>query len=154
MMLWKLLLLLTLVPIAELIVLVWLAKATSIWTALLVILLTGALGAVLARMEGLRVLRKIQQELAEGHMPGDSLLDGLLILVAAVLLITPGLITDVFGLLLLLPPTRALARWLVKRWLRRQLQSGRMLFHKSLGFRPIHDQPPPGSPPLEDEEEV
>ena len=150
-MLWKLLLLLIVVPIAELLVLVKLTQATNIWLTLAIVFGTGIAGAVLARMEGLRILGRIQRELAEGRMPGDSLLDGLLVLIAAALLITPGLITDAAGLLLLLPPTRALARSLIKHWIKRKMNLGQAQFYRSMGFRPIRNEPPPGFPPVEDE---
>jgi UPF0716 protein FxsA len=102
-----LLILFILWPFAELTLLVRLGHATGAMTAIGVVVLTGVLGAALARREGLKVWYRIRQELAAGHMPGDQLLDAVLILVAGVLLILPGLITDVIGILLLIPPVRA-----------------------------------------------
>ena len=151
-MLWKLILVLTVLPIVELYLLVKLTQATSLGVTLLVILGTGVFGALLARAEGLRVLRRIQTEVAAGRIPGDALLDGMLILVAGVMLVTPGLITDATGLLLLLPPTRALARRLIKRWIRRKIEAGQLRAYRQMGFGPISDRPPPGAPPLEDED--
>ena len=107
-MLLKLMLLLTLVPIAELYLLV---RLTPCWggfgVTVAVIILTGVLGAALARMEGLRVLTNARREFAAGRLPADSLLDGVLILIAAALLVTPGVMTDIAGLLLLAPVSRA-----------------------------------------------
>ena len=142
-MLWKLILLLTIVPLVELYLLVELTEATSFSVTVLVILGTGVLGAFLAKMEGLRVLRRIQQEMAELRLPADSLLDGAMILVAAALLVTPGLLTDGVGFLLLLPPTRAVARGVIKRWIKRKIQLGQVHFHQQMGFGPISDEPPP-----------
>ena len=151
-MLWKLILLLTIVPLVELYLLVKLTDATgSFWVTVVVIVGTGVVGAFLAKLEGLRVLKKIQHEMAELRLPGDSLLDGAMILVAAALLVTPGLLTDTVGFLLLLPPSRAVARGQIKRWLKRKIQPGQVHFHRSMGFGPISEEPPPGPPP-EDEE--
>ena len=98
-MILKLLLLFTVVPIVELALLIELGKATSLGTTLAVVVGTGLLGAWLARREGLRTWRAIESRLQEGRMPSDELVDGLLILVACVVLVTPGLITDAQSLL-------------------------------------------------------
>lgn len=119
-MLLRLVLLFTLVPLLELVVLVLLGRHVGWLPTLVTVFLAGVLGAWLARWQGLRVLRAIQRELAEGRMPARELLDGLLVLVAAVLLLTPGLLTDLCGLLLLLPPVRALARRLLSARLGRR----------------------------------
>jgi UPF0716 protein FxsA len=148
-MLWKLILLLTLVPLAELLLLVKLTQLwQSFWLTVAIIVATGLLGAVLARREGLRVLAKIRERMRRGELPADSLLDGVLILIAAALLVTPGLMTDAAGFVLLVPPTRALVRGLVKRWIRARIAAGEARFWQA-GWRPISDEPPPGAPPLE-----
>lgn len=152
-MLLKLLLLLTLVPLAELALLVYL---TGVWDSLPltigIVLLTGVIGALLARHEGGRVLRGIRGSLEQGEIPADGLLDGLLILIAGALLITPGLMTDALGFALLIPLTRVPIRRALKRWGRRRMLSGDLRVRQHGGFRPVHHEPPPGSPPLEDEE--
>jgi len=149
-MLWKLILLLTAVPIAELYLLVKLSEWTGFGVTLLVIFGTGLVGAALARREGLRVIRNIQREVARGRIPADGLLDGAMVLVAAALLLTPGLLTDAVGFLLLIPPSRAATRRFLKRWIKRKIARGQVHFHKSMGFGPIRDEPPPGTPPTED----
>jgi UPF0716 protein FxsA len=152
-MLWKLVLLLTIVPVVELYLLVKLTQATDFAVTLLVILGTGVVGAVLTRMEGLRVLRRIQSEVEAGHLPRAGLLDGVLILVAGALLVTPGVLTDAVGFLFLLPPTRRLIRRGITRWLRHKMEQGRVRIYKEMGFGPLHEEPPPGSAPPDDEEE-
>jgi len=112
----RLLLLFTVVPLVELYLLIRLGRATSAGTAVAVVIGTGLLGAVLARREGLRCWLEIRRRLAAGQMPADALIDALLVLAAGTLLITPGLLTDAAGLLLLLPPTRARVRARLKRW--------------------------------------
>jgi len=150
---WKLLLLLILAPVTEIYVLIRIGRATSVWFVVLLVLVSAVVGLMLAKIEGVRVLRRMQRELDEGKLPGDRLLDGVLILVAAVLLIIPGLVTDAFAFLLLFPPTRAVVRYLIKWRIRRRMERGRVRMYEQMGFRPIHDEPPPGFPPLEDEED-
>jgi UPF0716 protein FxsA len=108
------------VPLVELALLMQLAKWTSVGFTLILVLITGAVGIALARAQGFRTYWQIQRELAEGRMPTESLLDAAMILVAGAVLLTPGILTDVFGLSLLLPFMRKLYRaWLV-RWFKRR----------------------------------
>jgi UPF0716 protein FxsA len=154
-MLLKLILLLTVVPLLELVLLVHL---TRLWGSLpltiAIVVATGVFGALLARHEGARVLRGIQASFGRGELPADGLLDGLLILIAGALLITPGLMTDCLGFMLLLPVTRSPIRSAVKRWAKRKIAAGDIRAWQQGGFQPIDRQPPPGSPPIEDEEKA
>ncbi len=81
-----------------------------------VVVLTALLGLLLVRAEGRHTIRKIQRKLAQGTPPTDELLDGALLLIAGALMLTPGLITDIIGLLLVVPPTRYPIRIGVKRY--------------------------------------
>lgn len=119
-MLLRLLLLFTTVPLVELFLLISLARATNWGVAIGLALLTGIAGATLARRQGLDAWRRIHRDLAEGRMPATSLVDGVMILVAAVLLITPGLLTDLTGFLLLVPRARAWLRERLINWLKRR----------------------------------
>ena len=148
-MLLKLILLLTTVPLVELFLLFKLAQWTSLPITILVIIGTGIVGGTLARMQGISVLNRIRDDLRSGGLPADGLMDGAMVLVAGALLLTPGLLTDALGFFLLAPPGRALLRGLVKRWLRKKMEDGTM----HMEFHAPHDEPPPGYPPLEDEEE-
>jgi UPF0716 protein FxsA len=105
-----LILLFILVPAAEVMLVFELSDRVGGLNTLLVILITGVLGYSLARNEGLQVLERIQRALERGEMPRDEIVDGLMILVAGALLVTPGFLTDAFGLLVLLPLTRPLFR--------------------------------------------
>jgi UPF0716 protein FxsA len=108
------------VPLVELALLLQLAKWTSVGFTLVLVLITGAVGIALARAQGFRTYWQIQRELAEGRMPTKSLLDAAMILVAGAVLLTPGILTDLFGLSLLLPFMRKFYRaWLV-RWFKRR----------------------------------
>jgi len=152
-MLLRLVLLLTVVPVAELYLLV---QLTRWWDSLALtiglVVGTGVLGATLARLEGLRVVRSMQRDLAAGRLPADGILNGVLVLVAAALLLTPGLLTDALGFALLVPPSRAVIASLLRRWIRRHIAAGTIRFESQQGFQPIHDEPPAGFPPLEDED--
>ena len=114
-MLLRLLALFTVVPFVELAILVWIGQRMGLVATLGLVLITGFLGAALARHEGLRCLGNVQRQLADGKLPADSLLDGLLILLAGALLIAPGVLTDLLGIALLLPPFRRLVKGYLKQ---------------------------------------
>lgn len=127
-MLARLLLAFTLIPLLELYLLVKVGEVVGTLPTIAIVISTGVLGAWLTRLEGLRVLRRVQVELGEGKLPTSALIDGLLILVAGVLLVTPGLITDCCGFFLLVPPLRALVRARLRRaWERRLRSQGRVV---------------------------
>jgi UPF0716 protein FxsA len=106
----RLLLLFTIVPLIELFLLVKLGTVIGIAPTILIVIFTGALGAWLARWQGLGVLRRVSEDLAAGRLPADALIDGLLILIAGAVLLTPGLLTDALGFVLLVPQGRAVVR--------------------------------------------
>lgn len=105
-MLGKLILLFIFVPIIELALLIKIGQYLGTLNTILLVIITGVAGATLAKLEGLRVLSLIQTDLLNSKMPTDRLIDGVLILVGGILLLTPGVITDVIGLLLIIPVTR------------------------------------------------
>lgn len=98
------------VPLVELWLLFVVAHQTSALFTLLLVIGTGVLGASLARWQGFQVLRRIEGELSAQRMPTTSLLDAAMILVAGILLLTPGILTDLLGFSLLIPPLRAVYR--------------------------------------------
>ena len=116
-MLLTLFLLFTLVPLVELWLLFRLSGVFGFPTTLAVVLLPGMVGASLARWQGWQAMHRIRNEMSQGIMPAQALGDGVMILVAGVLLITPGVITDVLGLALLVPPFRTAMRKLLQYWL-------------------------------------
>jgi UPF0716 protein FxsA len=118
----KLLLLFVLLPLVELALLTALSHYTSLPTTILFIIVTGLLGTWMSRSQGLSTYRRIQAELAAGRMPRDSLIDGVLILLAGVLLITPGVLTDLFGIFLMFPPSRRLFRIWLMGWFGRHFK--------------------------------
>ncbi len=124
----KLLFLFILVPALELALLIEVGQRIGTLNTLLLIALTGAVGASLARRQGLGVLRRMQAEFDQGRVPSSSIVDGVIILLSGALLITPGLLTDTLGFLCLVPTTRAMIRSLLWRWLQRYLRAGRITF--------------------------
>ena len=117
-------LLLTIVPIVELALLVSLGRQVGLVPTLVLCAGTGFLGAWLARWQGWRTWMTAQAALAEGRFPGEQVLDGALLLVGGVVLLTPGLVTDALGFTLLLPPGRSLIKAGLRRWWNRQNKSG------------------------------
>ena len=117
-MLLKLFLAFTIIPIIEIYLLIEIGSMFGALTAVALVILTGFLGAFLARMQGLQTLYRIQESLREGRMPSGELLDALLIGIAGLVLLTPGFLTDSAGFLLLIPATRNA----IKNWLRRQIE--------------------------------
>ena len=109
-------LLFVVLPLAELALLLQIGQAID-WPATIgIVVLTGIVGSGLARWQGTKVLREIQTQLAAGKLPGRALFDGALILFAGAVLITPGVITDACGFLLLLPPFRGLMARVLSGW--------------------------------------
>jgi UPF0716 protein FxsA len=111
----RFLLLLILLPAIEIVLLIWIAMQTSVLLVLGLLLGAGVLGALLARQQGLRAIRRIDDEVRAGRMPADALFDALLISLAGVLLILPGFLSDVVAIGLLFPPTRKLFKAAVRR---------------------------------------
>lgn len=113
-MLFKLFLAFTLIPLLELYILIKIGTNLGALNAIMIVLLTGILGAYLAKSEGYRTVSKIRESVNRGVLPAEEMIDALLIFIAGVLLLTPGILTDISGILLLIPFTRKL----FKVWLR------------------------------------
>ena len=114
----------TLFPLLELVLLIEVGKRVGTLNTILIILLTGVVGAALARSQGLSLLGRIHRRLQQGELPGNELIDGGLVLIAAAFLVTPGLITDLMGFSLIIPFTRQLVRELIKQRLMQWVGSG------------------------------
>ncbi|OGL63753.1 MAG: hypothetical protein A3J27_13565 [Candidatus Tectomicrobia bacterium RIFCSPLOWO2_12_FULL_69_37] len=128
-MFFRLFLLFTAIPLLELMILIDLGSWMGVAPTLGLVLLTGAAGAWIARLQGLSVLGRIQRELAEGRLPGAELVEGALVLVGGLFLLTPGLLTDLMGLSLMVPAFRSAVRaWLIRR-LERLVREGKVHFY-------------------------
>ena len=132
----RLFLLFTVIPLLELYLLVRIGSAIGAGATIALVLLTGALGAWFARLEGLRVLRRWQESLARQELPKDGVIDGLLIFVGGLMLITPGILTDIAGLSMVLPVTRRGIAAMLHRWAEAQMRAGRVqVFTTEYGYR-------------------
>jgi len=115
-MLGRLIFLFTVFPIVELYLLIQLGQAIGALATVGIVLVTGVLGAYLARREGFAIWTRVQEQLAQGLFPADDMIDGLMVFGSGVVLVTPGVITDILGILVLFPPTRRPIRhWITKR---------------------------------------
>lgn len=149
----RLLLVFLLVPIIELGLLIWVGGQIGFWPTMGLIILTALAGSWLAQREGLAVWRRFQSRLASGQMPGKELTDGLIILFSGALLLTPGVLTDVVGLLGLFPPSRAAIRAFVSRRMQRGLVDGNLHVY-SFGGRSPSTTPGPDTRPDGPEDDV
>ena len=103
-------------PLLELYILIKIGSHLGAFLTIALIIFTGVLGLLLARLEGLRTLRQIRQNLSQGIVPAEEMVDSVLIFVGGILFVVPGVITDIVALVLLIPFTRTI----FKRWLRRR----------------------------------
>lgn len=141
-------------PLVELYVLVQMAHLMGLFPALALLVVLSFFGAWLVKREGIAVLRRLRESLARGEMPTRSLVDGGLIVVAGALCIVPGFISDGIGLLLLVPPVRALVRnRLIARWslrgstrVTRRAADGSVIEVEYLGD--VTRTGPPAAPPI------
>lgn len=135
----NLLVLFIFIPMIELFLLIQLGIRIGLMPTIGLIVLTGFLGAFLARQQGLSTLRRIQQEIGNGRQPTLELVEGMMILIGGIVLITPGIMTDLFGFALLLPGFRkALARKLKAKFAKSMINA-QNANGKSAGFRKRDD---------------
>jgi UPF0716 protein FxsA len=112
------------VPIAELALLIQVGQAIGVWWTIALLVADSVLGSMLMRSQGRAAWRRFNEATASGRVPAREVLDGVLVIFGGALLLTPGFISDVLGLLLLLPPTRAVVRSvLVRRLAHRMVAS-------------------------------
>lgn len=121
-MLFYLFLLFTVLPLVELTILIWIGGQTVWWLPVLLVIVTGVAGAALARWQGWQVLQRLRTDARDGRVPASALIDGVLILIAGLLLITPGVLSDVLGVSLLIPPIRAIVKRAVSAWIKRNIE--------------------------------
>ena len=130
-MLIRLILLFTVIPLIELYLLIQVGRYLGSFQTIMIVLITGIIGGLLARSQGLSVQRQIRVDLRNGIIPTDSLIDGLFILIAGALLITPGMITDLFGFILMVPSFRGWLKMRLKEILKRKFESGQFQYYSS-----------------------
>ncbi len=114
-MLLRLFLCFTLIPVIELYLLIKVGAVIGGFNTILLVLATSFAGAWIARMQGMNTMFKVKTSLDQGIMPAEELMDAVIILVAGIVLITPGLLTDLFGLMLLWPTTRSMFKRVLRK---------------------------------------
>ncbi len=152
----RLLLLFLIVPVVDLALLVSVGGRIGLGPTLAIVVATAVLGSWLARREGTAAWRRVQSKLATGGVPGPELVDGVVILVAGTLLLTPGFLTDVAGLLGLFPPTRAVVRRALRSRFEQAVARGTVRVASAPAFGPGPAFGPfgPARPAVEDAEVI
>ncbi|WP_025028372.1 FxsA family protein [Caldalkalibacillus mannanilyticus] len=119
-----LVLMLIIVPVIELWGLISVGKWIGAWPTVGLVILTGIIGAWLAKREGLQTLQLVRLQLEKGEMPGQAVLDGICILVGGAVLLTPGFFTDIVGFFLLVPYTRNIVKAMLRKWFEKWIKHG------------------------------
>jgi UPF0716 protein FxsA len=152
-MLLRLFLLFTIIPAIELYLLLLLGQHMGALATVALILFTGAVGSYMAKREGLSMLQQLQQDAQKGIPPANRLVEGLLVLIGGVLLITPGVLTDVVGFSLIFPATRQMLAPLVRQAVMKRVTVQAAGGGFQAGFGPMRDGPrqqAPRAPQSED----
>lgn len=102
------------IPLVELVILIKVGSYIGLWPTILIVVLTGIVGAALARYQGFLIINKIRADVSSGRVPARELIDGLLVLIGGIVLLTPGFLTDICGFFLLIPFTRNLIKGIVR----------------------------------------
>ena len=131
------------VPLCELYLLLWLSSLVGFWPTVGIVLVTGVLGGALAKREGLKVWRAWRKAMDELRPPEQGVIDGVLVLLGGALLITPGVLTDLTGLLLLLPATRRRIAGRIRQAVDKRLADGRIRVASATSFVDLAGPPGP-----------
>lgn len=126
----KLLISFVIVPVIELYILIEVGKKIGSLTTIGIIILTGIIGAYLVKGQGFMILRKIQNDLNEGIMPGDSLIQGAIILAGGIFLLTPGFVTDIIGFIFLIPASRRVVKKYLLKWLKGKIKESNFYYRE------------------------
>jgi UPF0716 protein FxsA len=135
-----------LVPLAELYVIIQVGGVIGLGPTLVLLLADALLGSMLLRHQGRAAWVRFNRALAENRLPHKEVFDGVLIILGGALLVTPGFITDIFGLILLIPPTRAIVRGVMSRIVRRRMAMGATIWTMGRAQRPPRQRPTPNGP--------
>ncbi|EHZ7430505.1 FxsA family protein [Vibrio cholerae] len=137
------------VPVIEIALFIQVGGVLGVWPTIALVLLTAIVGASLVRSQGLQTLLTVQQRLAQGQLPAQQILEGVMLAVAGVLLLTPGFFTDILGMLVLLPTPRAyFAKQLMSRVVVGNIHASGASFEQP---NPFHDRANPNGTTYEGE---
>jgi UPF0716 protein FxsA len=148
-------LLFAVLPITEIMLLINVSDTIGGWNTFFIVVFSAFIGAFFVKREGLNTLRQVQEKSAKGELPGKEISEGLLLLIAGVLLVTPGFITDAIGLLFTIPFTRGpIAAALVKQFMAHQARRGGAQFHFYQQTRQQQTQKPRREQDTQDDGEI
>jgi len=126
MILSKLILLFIFVPFLELYILLQVGKHIGVLLTIIVVIVTGIAGAYLVKKQGLHIIMRIKRKMNEGIIPTDNLMEGVLILIGGILLLTPGFITDIVGFIITIPQSRKIFLMYFKKWVKNKIGDSRI----------------------------
>jgi UPF0716 protein FxsA len=129
-MFFRLFLLFTIIPVIELTLLIKIGSFIGALNTVAIVIFTAVVGAYLVKLEGLGVMYRIQKNMREGIFPGDELINGMMILVAGALLLTPGFVTDVIGFLMVIPFSRNYIKLISRRYIEKKMSSDEIHIHR------------------------
>jgi UPF0716 protein FxsA len=118
------------IPALEIALFILSGKLIGVWSTVALIVLTGIMGMWLAKRQGLAVIEEAKRELFYGRLPSGAILDGICVFIGGVLLLTPGFLTDVVGVFLLLPATRSIVKPYIARWLKSLFDTKTFFFYR------------------------
>lgn len=122
-----LLLLLIVIPTIELGILIWTGMEIGLLPTLALLLVLGAVGALLAKRQGMKAFRQVQESLNRGEQPAEHLLQGAFVVAGGLLLLLPGFVSDLIALTLFFRPTQKLYRPLVNKWMMKKTKNARII---------------------------
>ncbi len=128
-MFFKLFLIFALIPVIELSLLIKIGSVIGTLNTIIIVILTAIIGAYMVKLEGIGVLYRIQQNMQQGIFPAEELINGVMILIAGALLLTPGFFTDIIGFLMVFPASRNVLKRIAKRYIERKISSGEIGIH-------------------------
>lgn len=123
----KFMMILILVPIIEIAVVLISGKLIGAFQTLLLIVVTGVLGVYLAKTRGFKAFQQLKTAIERGQAPGDAIIDGVLTFIGSIILVLPGFISDIIGILLVIPATRKLFKPAIYYWLRKKMKKGQII---------------------------
>ncbi|WP_379965482.1 FxsA family protein [Ectobacillus sp. sgz5001026] len=118
------------VPAIEVTLLVASSHWIGVFPTFIIMIATGVIGAYIAKQQGIAVVRQANEQMRQGILPADSILDGICILFGGILLMTPGYVTDVLGLILLLPISRKRIKFMGMKWIQRRMRGNTTIIWK------------------------
>ena len=130
-MFFKLFLIFAVIPVIELALLIKIGSVIGTLNTITIVILTALIGAYMVKLEGLGVMYRIQKNMQEGIFPGEELINGVMILIAGALLLTPGFFTDIIGFLMVFPFSRNHINKIVRRYIEKKMSSGEIHIHRS-----------------------